>query len=373
MEILNDWYQSIESWFQAPWAQALGLFVGALLVALLVHLLFVKVLMRLVGKTETELDDRFFMTFQKPIAVSIILAGVWFAIGALYDNPLVTRISHGILTTFVILSWMFASLSFSKYLVNWMGESKMFKMVEPRTQPILHIVFKLIIILGSFYFFLIGWRLDVTAWFASSAVVGVAIGFAAKDTLANFFSGIFIIADAPYKIGDYIVLGNGDRGRVTDIGIRSTRLLTRDDVEIIIPNAIIATSEIFNQSGGPDERFRVRVKLQVAYGSDVDKVRKILMDIALSEELVAENPTPRLRFRAFGDSGLDYELLVWVALPELRGKAMDNLLTTIYKTFAAENIEIPYPKQDIYLYKMNQNNEQVEGESNEEPPSSQSS
>ena len=77
------------------------------------------------------------------------------------------------------------------------------------------------------------------------------MGFAAKDTLANLFAGVFILADAPYKIGDFIVLDGGERGRVTKIGIRTTRILTRDDVEITIPNATIANSKIINESGGP--------------------------------------------------------------------------------------------------------------------------
>ena len=91
----------------------------------------------------------------------------------------------------------------------------------------------------------------MTAWLASAGVVGIAVGFAAKDTLANLFSGVFILADAPYKIGDYIVLdATGMRGKVTQIGLRSTRLITRDDVEVTIPNSIMGNSQVINQSGG---------------------------------------------------------------------------------------------------------------------------
>ena len=97
--------------------------------------------------------------------------------------------------------------------------------------------------------FLLIWGINPTAWLASAGVIGIAVGFAAKDSLANLFSGIFIVADAPFKIGDYIVLDSGERGAVTHLGMRSTRLLTRDDVEITIPNAVIANAKTDHHSG----------------------------------------------------------------------------------------------------------------------------
>jgi small-conductance mechanosensitive channel len=192
----------------------------------------------------------------------------------------------------------------------------------------------------------------MTAWLASAGIVGIAIGFAAKDTLANLFSGVFILADAPYKIGDYVVLDSGERGKVTHIGIRSTRLLTRDDVEITIPNAIMGNTRIINESGGPHEKFRIRVSVGVAYGSDIDQVKEMLMNIAVTEPHVCETPTPRVRFRTFGASSLDIDLMCWVVNPEVRDVVLDTLNTTIYKQFKAEGIEIPYSKQDIYIKEM---------------------
>jgi small-conductance mechanosensitive channel len=150
-------------------------------------------------------------------------------------------------------------------------------------------------------------------------------------------------------VGDFIVLDTGERGRVTQVGIRSTRLLTRDDIEITIPNNVIANTKIVNESGGPWERERLRIKLGVAYGSDVDRVRAVLLEVAGGVEHVAAEPEPRVRFRSFGESGLDFELLVWIDEPVLRGRTQDALNTAIYKRFQAERIEIPYPKRDVYV------------------------
>ena len=221
--------------------------------------------------------------------------------------------------------------------------------VQPKTVPLLEMVTKIIVFGASVYFIFVSWNIDLTTWLASAGIIGIAIGFAAKDTLANLFSGIFILADAPYKPGDFIILDGGLRGVVIDIGIRSTRLLTRDDIEITVPNAVIGASKIINETSGRFEKMRVRVKIGVAYGSDVDEVRSILMDCVEGVENVETDPEPRVRFRGFGDSSLDFQLMVWISAPIFRGKVLDALNTNVYKALNAANIEIPYPKRDVYI------------------------
>jgi len=119
-----------------------------------------------------------------------------------------------------------------------------------------------------------------------------------------------------------------------------------------VPNSIMGNSKITNQSGGPDPKFRIRVKIGVAYGTDIEHVREILMEIALAEALVTQTPEPRVRFREFGASSLDFELLCWIQDPELRGRTLDKLNVAIYNKFNEENIEIPYSKHDLYIKEM---------------------
>ena len=126
-------------------------------------------------------------------------------------------------------------------------------------------------------------------------------------------------------------------------------MITRDDVEITIPNSVIANAKIINESGGPSPRYRIRVKVGVAYGSDLDQVRKVLLEIAHQDSLVCAHPAPRVRFRRFGDSSLDHELLCWVEQPVLRGRTLDRLNTEVYKRFDAEGIEIPFPQRVVHL------------------------
>ena len=258
-----------------------------------------------------------------------------------------------VLKTLLVLFWSRFLLLLARILLRRSSlSSNRFRLIRSQTLTLFENLALVLIVALAAYLIFSAWDIDMTAWFASAGIAGIAIGFAAKDTLANLFSGVFILADAPYKIGDFVVLDSGERGRVTHIGIRSTRLLTRDDVEVTIPNSIMGNSKIINESGGPYEKHRVRVQVAVAYGSDVDRVREVLMGVATSQDGICEDPEPRVRFRSFGPSGLDFELLCWIDEPVLRGWALDALNTAVYKRFAQEGIEIPLPKQDLYIKEM---------------------
>jgi MscS family membrane protein len=189
-----------------------------------------------------------------------------------------------------------------------------------------------------------------TAVFASAGIAGVALALAARETLGNFFGGISILMDRPFKTGDYILLESGERGMVVNVGMRSTRILTRDDIQIAIPNGIITNTKVINESA-PQPRFRIRIRVGVAYGSDIDLVEQTLLDVAQDNQLVSPSPEPRVRFRAFGDSALDFELLCWARRPHDKGRLIHELNQTIYKGFEAEGIQIPFPQRDVHLIK----------------------
>ncbi len=189
-----------------------------------------------------------------------------------------------------------------------------------------------------------------TTVFASAGIAGVALALAARETLANFFGGISILMDRPFRTGDYIVLESGERGMVVNVGMRSTRLLTRDDVQIAIPNSIITNTKVVNESA-PQPRFRIRIKVGVAYGSDIDRVEQTLLAVTAENQLVSRTPEPRVRFRTFGDSALDFELLCWARSPHDKGRLIHELNQAIYKSFKAEGIEIPFPQRDVHMIK----------------------
>jgi small-conductance mechanosensitive channel len=211
---------------------------------------------------------------------------------------------------------------------------------------------KIILVALTGYFIFVAWNINVTAWLASAGIVGLALSFAAKDTLSNLFAGVSIIMDAPYKTGDFIILETGERGIVTNIGLRSTRILTRDDVEITVPNGIIGNGKIINEAGGPSKQHRIRVAVGVAYGSDIDQVIDVLQKVAKDNADVVPDPEPRVRFRSFGDSSLDFELLAWIARPVDRGRVIHELNCAVYKALNENNIVIPFPQRDLHVRTM---------------------
>jgi small-conductance mechanosensitive channel len=328
----------------------LSILALTVIAAIVIDLITTRVLMRLAKKTQTNLDDKIVAALRRPLFLSVVLIGTNLAVKRFEPSATATDLIHNTLVTLAILLWTGAGMRVAKSFLGIMANrAHELQYIQPRTQPLFEIATKTFIVGGAAYGLLLAWHVDVTAWLASAGILGIAIGFAAKDTLANLFSGIFILADAPYKIGDFIVLDSGERGQVTDIGIRSTRILTRDDIEIIVPNAAIANAKIINESGGPHVKHRVRINVGVAYGSDIDKVRDVLMDIASNSNFLVAHPEPRVRFREFGNSSLNFQLLGWIEEPFLRGQAMDELYTNVYKRFAAEKITIPFPQRDVHM------------------------
>jgi small-conductance mechanosensitive channel len=352
---MNEMTQQIIDWVAtvAPnrYVQALIVAVVFLALAKIVNLFINRVIRRLVGRTRGQFDDQLIDMIEQPIFLTVVFIGLSIATKLLALPDAANSVTLAMLTTFVVFIWSAFLIRLTRLVLSTISElPDRFRVVQKQTLPLFNNLATIIIIAGALYFVFIAWNIDITAWVASAGILGIAISFAAKDTLSNLFSGVFILADAPYKIGDFIILDSGERGMVTHIGIRSTRLLTRDDVEITIPNGVMGNAKITNEAGGPYANRRIRVKVGVAYGSDIDHVRATLMDVAGNHAAVCKDPEPRVRFRSFGDSGLDIELLCWIDEPVLAGRVLDALNTEVYKRFLAEGIEIPYPKRDVYLY-----------------------
>jgi MscS family membrane protein len=330
--------------------RAIAMIGLTLLAATVIDRIIIRLLKRLSGRTQSHLDDQILTFLSLPLFQSILLIGLAAAMAMLKFGEVAEELVFSVLQSYAVLLWSLFLIRMARLILRRMAQSSTrFSLIRSQTLPLFENIALLLVIGLSIYFIFSAWHIDMTAWLASAGIIGIAVGFAAKDTLANLFSGVFILADAPYKIGDYVVLDSGERGEVTHIGIRSTRILTRDDVEVTIPNSIMGNTKIINESGGPHTKFRIRVKIGVAYGTDIDVVRRLLMEVAEAEAAVCDTPEPRVRFRSFGNSSLDFELLGWIDEPSLRGRVVDSLLTAIYKRFMSEGIEIPYNKQDVYI------------------------
>jgi len=307
---------------------------------------------RIVQRSSNSFDDEFVKLIHRPIFLSFVLVGLALATQRLQLPAAPEFITLGILKTIAIFVW-YSTLSQVMNLVARMFTRKRDnKLAESGMLTLIHNVMKVVLVALTGYFIFLAWQIDVTAWLASAGIVGLALSFAAKDTLSNLFAGVSIIVDAPYKNGDFIILESGERGVVTDIGLRSTRLLTRDDIEITVPNGIIGNGKIINEAGGPASHHRIRIAVGVAYGSDVDHVIETLETVAANNADVLKQPTPRVRFRRFGESSLDFELLCWIAQPVDRGRVSHDLNCAVYKALQTNQIEIPFPQRDLHVRSM---------------------
>ena len=324
--------------------------LASVLLAKIADWTFTRGLVQVTRRTHVEIDDQIVSLLHKPIFNTILLSGVAVALGINRLPEPLGDVGFGLITTWIVLLWLVFGMRLATLLITSMTEHpERFQVIQPVTKPLFEIAAKTMLIGGAVYFILVAWEIDATGWLTSAGIIGIAVGFAAKDTLANLFAGVFILADAPYRIGDFIVLGDGERGQVTKIGLRSTRILTRDDIEITIPNSTIANSKIINESGGPSAKHRLRIPVGVAYGSDVNQVRRVLQKVAETNEYICREPEPQVRLRAFGDSSLNFELLCWIEKPIERGAAQDSLNISIYQALTRARIEIPFPKRDVYI------------------------
>jgi small-conductance mechanosensitive channel len=329
--------------------------LGTIVIAQIVTFLLSVIGKHIAHKTKTDLDDKVIDALRGPVFYTIMLTGIYMAFRILFFGDVIKNFTLPFFHTILTMMWTLFLVRFTRVLFESLSDNTKVKFITVHTLPLfLNLSFVVIWSISVYVMFSI-WGINMTAWLASAGVAGIAIGFAAKDTLANLISGVFILTDVPYKIGDWIVLDSGERGKVTNIGIRTTRMINTDDMEVTVPNAVIGNATLTNESGGDTgKEYRVKVPFSVAYGSDIDEVEKIVLEIADKNENVLSKPAPRVRFRMFGASSLDYELLVRVESSAKKGVTIHELNRAIYKEFARQNIEIPYIKQDLYIKELPQ-------------------
>ena len=192
----------------------------------------------------------------------------------------------------------------------------------------------------------VGINLSSLAFLAGA--LGVGVGFGLQNIISNFVSGLIILAEQPIAIGDRVEVG-GTVGRITEISLRSTKMVTNDNICIIIPNSNLITGTVTNWSYG-DPRVRTRLPVGVAYGTDVEKLRSLLLDVAGKDPDILKEPVPELLFVGYGDNAINFELAVWSTLTldkPLRFKS--RIYYAMHKVLEENRIEIPFPQRDLHI------------------------
>jgi small-conductance mechanosensitive channel len=334
-----------------PLFQTLLILVVAVIGAVIVDILFRRVLGRLSSRTRTDLDDQIIKMARLPLSLTVLLIGLQAVVGTYPLAAGTAYFFHRIIYTLLLLVVGLMVLRLSGVVfAHLIGRARDEGKTEAATQmlPFLENITQTFILVVIGLFFLSIWGVDVTPLLASAGIAGVAVAFAARDTLANLFGGISVFMDRPYKVGDFIIVDDRQRGEVIEIGLRSTRIKTRDDVYITIPNSIMATTKVVNETGF-EAPLRLRIKVGIAYGTDLDRAEEILLRVAGENREVLKKPEPRVRFRSFGETALEYELLCWVSEPVDKGRVTHELNRAVYQEFAKAGVVIPFPQLDVHL------------------------
>jgi MscS family membrane protein len=345
----QDLFKTAWDWLnQHPYVLGAAMILLSVILAKIVDAVFTICIKIVAKKTRTTLDDDIIKQLHRPVQWSVVLAGAVFTLQMFIDSEHIADKASNAIYSVLIILWTMVGIRLSRTIFKALIKRRRGDTALISALPLLDNLVMIVLLAHGAFWLLDLWHINVTPLLASAGIVTAAVALASKDTLANFFGGVSIFMDRPYRLGDYIDLGNGERGEVVDIGVRSTRLLTRDDVLITVPNSVMANSKIINESGQVP-RYRVRASVGVSYEADPEKVEEVLMSALEDLHEILPSPKPRVRFRSFGDSALEFQLLAWVRDPGDRGRILHEINKNIYKKLGAAGIEIPFPQRVLHM------------------------
>jgi len=305
---------------------------------------------RLVRGTKSSLDDEILKAIRGPIRVMIVLIGVYFASKSLDDlSSSIVEMLDTMATVVLILVAAYLVSNLVKAMLRWYSRD-----VAPHTGsdlddhliPFLEKLITAVIYVIALLLIMSLFGIEITALVASLGVAGIAVALAAQETLSNVFGAFAILTDRPYKVGDRLLIQGIGQGDVMDIGLRSTRLKSRNDEIMVIPNQQMAGSEIINLSM-PDSRLRVLIKVGISYKADVDRACAIMEEIARGNGAVTKEPVPRAYVSALGDFAVEITMLVWLVDYMKDYVVPDQIYRQILVKFREADIEITYPVMTV--------------------------
>ncbi len=327
-------------------------------IGLLTVFIIAPIIRKITERTKTQVDDIIWKIIRVPIIVLLFIYGFVAAADLL---PIGATALYYINKTYqLILITVITYLAYRIFHDLMIYEGK--KLAEKTRSelddiliPIVEKIGDIIILIVGFLWFLTALNINITIFLAGLGGLGLIIGLASQDALSNFFAGMHILLDHPFSIGDYIKLeGINTVYRIEKVGARSTQAYDVFNHEmVVIPNKLLAGDKIINMMK-PDQMGKVKFTVGVAYGSDVEKVMKII------EQVVNEHPEivksgdrrPLVRLTNFGESSLDFLIIAWIPNIMDQWRVAHELRIALYNKFREEGIEIPFPQLDVYIKDM---------------------
>ncbi|MFA4859882.1 mechanosensitive ion channel family protein [Methanoregula sp.] len=336
---------------------ALVTVIFGVLLALIVRFI-VRWLEAKAGETDTKLDDIIIAAIGTPVQVAIIAVAVYYAISSfgILPGTLQFILDPKYVTAFYIVIGAWIISSFLHDIIAIYGHELAERSEgdwDDRLVELLELIVKWLVWFGALMAILSVFEVNITPFLAGAGIAGLAVALAAQDIISNFFGGAIITIDKPFKVGDRVRVDQY-YGDVINVGPRSTRIKTLDYQIVTIPNNKITTNVIVNYSE-PDEKLRITIPVSVAYGTGVDLVKKILLeitqDVIRTTDYILAEPTPKVFFVEFSDSSLKFILYVWARKYNLPDEIKDSINSRIAARFAEAGIEIPFPQMEVRLKK----------------------
>ncbi len=303
--------------------------------------------------TKTDLDDVILKRVSMPLTLIALLAGIRFAIGELNIEESLSGTIEGVILTGMIL---FGSV-LVYYVVDALvtiGYRDFGERIEGKVNESLlqffHSMLVIIVIVAAFLVILASWGVEIGPLLAGLGVAGIAIAFALQSTLSNVFGGISMLLDRSINVGDVVELDDGASGHILKINLRSTKIRTFNNKLVIVPNGKLSESNIKNVAL-PRPETRVVVPFGVAYGSDVDAVKKLVLKEIKRVKGFYKRENPAVRFLEMADSSLNFKAYFYIDSFENLMSARDEANSRIYKALNKAGFEIPFPQMDITLKK----------------------
>jgi small-conductance mechanosensitive channel len=336
---------------------ALAALVSGILLAFVVRFI-VRWLEAKAQETETKWDDIIIAAIGTPLQVTIVAIAVYAALTFVGILPLnyPGLLDEQLVSAFWIVMGAWIISSFLHDVIAIYGHELAEKSDsdwDDRLVELLELIVKWLVWFAALMAILSVFEVNITPFLAGAGIAGLAVALAAQDIISNFFGGAIITIDKPFKVGDRVKVDQY-YGDVLNVGPRSTRIKTLDYQVVTIPNNKITTNVIVNYSE-PDEKLRITIPVSVAYGTDIESVKKILLEISGevigSSDYLLADPAPKVFFTEFADSSLRFVLYVWARKYNLPDEIKDAINSRIALRFAEAGIEIPFPQMEVRLKK----------------------
>jgi MscS family membrane protein len=325
----------------------------AILFARLSNLVLEFITTRLIGRTKTRLDDVLINSISNTFGAAIVVVGVELTLAQLHIVPVAWRddVDRLFFVAYLILAYITA-YRLIKGLSQWYCQDYIYKtetVYDDQFLAFFRHLAMIVLTLAVVIIILDRYNVEISALVTTLGIGSLAIALAAQATLGDIISGFMIMIDRPYRVGDRIeIMELKTWGDVIEIGIRSTRIVTRDSRTISVPNSVISKGLVVNYSF-PDTVFRVETTVTVAYGTDIERARQVMIDAIRAQDWVMKERLIEALFLEFGNAGFVFRVRCWIEHYVETRRIIDKMNTALYHALHQEGIVIPYPQQVIHL------------------------